>query len=71
MNPQEYEVDIVPLRDDDGGGCAALVPELPGCRSDGDTPQEVLANAYDAVRCWTEAAEEVRSPVPSPRRIVA
>ena len=71
MNPQDYEVDIVPLRDDDGGGYAAVVPELPGCRSDGDTPEEALANAYDAVRCWMEAAEERGRAVPSPRRIAA
>ncbi len=71
MNPQDYEVDIVPLRADDGGGYAAIVPELPGCRSDGDTPEEALANAYDAVRCWMEAAEEMGRAVPSPRRIAA
>jgi predicted RNase H-like HicB family nuclease len=71
MNPQDYEVDIVPLGADDGGGFAAIVPELPGCRSDGDTPQEALDNAYDAVRCWLEAAREMGRPAPQPRRLAA
>lgn len=71
MNPQDYEVDIVPLTERDGGGFAAIVPELPGCRSDGDTPQEALANAYDAVQCWLEAAEEMGRPLPQPRRLAA
>jgi len=71
MTPQHYEVDIMPLGDADGGGFTAVVPELPGCRSDGETPQEALANAYDAISCWIEAAEELGRPVPHPRRLAA
>jgi antitoxin HicB len=71
MKPQDYEVDILPLSDADGGGFAAIAPELPGCRSDGDTPQEALENAYDAIACWIEAAQEMGRPVPQPKRIAA
>ena len=71
MSPQDYEVDIVPLTAADGGGFAAVVPELPGCRSDGETPQEALDNAYDAIVCWMEAAEEMGRTVPQPRRLAA
>ncbi|HEU0043179.1 type II toxin-antitoxin system HicB family antitoxin [Sphingomonas sp.] len=71
MNPQDYEVDIRPLRVEDGGGFIALAPELPGCMSDGETPQEALANAYDAIACWIEAAAEMGRPVPEPRRAAA
>lgn len=71
MNPQDYEVDIVPLAEADGGGFAAIVPELPGCRSDGATPQEALANGYDAIACWLEAAAELGRPAPRPRRVAA
>lgn len=67
MNPQDYEVDIHPLAPDDGGGFVAVAPELPGCRSDGATPQEALANAYDAIACWLEAADEMGRPAPAPR----
>ena len=71
MNPQDYEVDIRPLSDEDGGGFEAVAPELPGCRSDGATPQEALENVYDAIACWIEAAEEMGRQVPSPRKAAA
>lgn len=71
MKPQDYEVDIAPLSAADGGGFAAIVPELPGCRSDGETPHEALTNAYDAIACWIEAAEEMGRVVPQPRRAAA
>ena len=71
MSPQDYEIDIMPLSDADGGGSAAVVPELPGCRSDGDTPQQALDNAYDAIGCWLEAAAELGRPALLPRRLAA
>ena len=71
MNPLDYELDITPLTDADGGGFAAVAPELPGCRSDGDTPEEALRNGYDAIACWIEAAQEMGRTVPTPRRLAA
>ena len=71
MNPHQYEVDIRPLDDEDGGGFAAVVPDLPGCRSDGGTPHEALTNAYDAIVSWIEAAQELGRAVPPPRRAAA
>ena len=71
MNPHDYEVDILPLSEADGGGFTAIAPELPGCRSDGETPEEALANIYDAILCWIEAAEEMGRAVPPPRRMAA
>ena len=71
MKPQDYEVDIMPLPDVDGGGFTAVAPELPGCRSDGETPEEALANAYDAIACWIEAAQEMGRAIPHPRRLAA
>ena len=71
MNPLAYEVDIFPLSEADGGGFAAVAPELPGCRSDGDTPQEALENIYDAISCWIEAAQEMGRVVPHPRKLAA
>lgn len=68
MKPQDYEIDIVPLTPEDGGGFAAIAPEVPGCRSDGDTPEEALRNGYYAVACWIEAAYEMGRQVPPPRR---
>lgn len=71
MNPRDYEVRIRPLSEEDGGGFFAEVPELPGCMSDGETPQEALENAYDAILCWMEAAREMGRQVPEPKRAAA
>jgi predicted RNase H-like HicB family nuclease len=67
----DYQVVIGPLSEKEGGGYIATVPELPGCMSDGENPQEALENAYDAIACWIEAAQEIGRPVPAPGRAVA
>ncbi len=67
MNAHRYEVDLKPLADELGGGWIAIVPELPGCKSDGDTPVDALSNAFDAIECWIEAAVEMGRAVPQPK----
>ncbi|MEA3011045.1 MAG: hypothetical protein QOJ91_2737 [Sphingomonadales bacterium] len=71
MKPHDYEIVIRPLTGEEGGGFGAMVPELPGCMSDGGTPQEALENVYDAIACWIEACREMGRPVPEPRRAAA
>lgn len=71
MSIRDYEIHIGPLSEEEGGGYLATVPELPGCMSDGDSPQEALENVFDAIACWIEAAEEMGRAVPPPRRLVA
>lgn len=66
MKAWRYEVVVKPLSEELGGGWIAIVPELPGCKSDGATPMEALAHAFDAIECWMEAAEMGRT-VPEPR----
>jgi antitoxin HicB len=64
----EYPVLIEPLSAEDGGGFVATVPDLPGCMSDGETPEEALANVKDAVEAWIEEAQALGRPVPAPSR---
>ncbi len=71
MKPLDYEVDIFPLSKADGGGYTAIAPELPGCRADGETPQEALDNIYDAIACWIEGAQEMGRTIPQPKRLAA
>lgn len=71
MSIRDYEIHIRPLSEEDGGGYLATVPELPGCMSDGESPQEALENVFDAIACWIEAAKEMGRVVPPPRRLVA
>jgi predicted RNase H-like HicB family nuclease len=40
---------------------AAFFPELPGCASAGDTEEEAIRNAKEALQLWFEP-----SPVPLP-----
>jgi antitoxin HicB len=62
----EHAVRIERLADSDGGGYLATVPDLPGCVSDGATPEEALKNVQDAIVSWIEAAKEWKLDVPQP-----
>ena len=68
MNAYDYEIDVRPLSQNLGGGYVALVPELPGCMADGETPEEALTSGYDAVACWIETATKIGRPIPEPKR---
>ena len=62
----EYGVHIERLAESDGGGYLAIVPDLPGCMSDGETPEEALKNVQEAIASWIEAAKEWKQDVPKP-----
>jgi antitoxin HicB len=51
-----------------GGGFVALVPDLPGCISDGETAEAALASIMDAAEAWIEEAQALGRPVPPPSR---
>ncbi len=68
MAKLEYPVIIEPLPRDEGGGFVALVPDLPGCMSDGETAESALASVMDAVAAWIEEATALGRPVPPPSR---
>lgn len=70
-NPLRYPVIVSPLPAEDGGGFLARAPDLPGCMSDGDTPQEALTNVQDAIESWLEAAQELGREIPRPSRHLA
>ncbi len=62
----EYTVHIGRLAESDGGGYLATVPDLPGCMSDGATPEEALKNVQEAIASWIESAKEWKLDVPKP-----
>lgn len=64
----EYAVRIERLAKSDGGGYLASVPHLPGCMSDGETPEEALSNVQDAIATWIEAAKVWKIEIPKPPR---
>ena len=61
MSRLEYSVLLEPLPLGEGGGFLATVPDLPGSMSDGETPEEAVANIQDAILAWMEAAR-ARNP---------
>jgi antitoxin HicB len=67
----EYPVVVEPLSGEEGGEFAAIVPDLLGCMSDGETPEEALANVRDAIAAWIEAARDLGRPIPRPSRHLA
>ena len=66
-----YPLVVEPLPLEEGGGFIAIVPDLPGCMSDGETPEEAVVNVRDAILCWIEAAEDLGHAVPPPSRHLA
>jgi predicted RNase H-like HicB family nuclease len=61
-----YEIRLRKLSEEEGGGWFAEIPKLPGCMSDGATPEEALANLQDAKKCWIENCLELGRLVPEP-----
>lgn len=54
----------------EGGGFIALVPDLPGCMSDGETEEEALRSVKDAIAEWIDEARRLDRPIPPPSRHV-
>lgn len=71
MSKLEYPLVVEPLPSEEGGGFLATVPDLPGCMSDGATPEEAVSNVQDAILAWIEAARDLGHNVPKPSRHVA
>ncbi|MEM8504276.1 MAG: type II toxin-antitoxin system HicB family antitoxin [Cyanobacteria bacterium P01_D01_bin.1] len=44
------------------GGYWAEVPALPGCITEGETMEEVVANLQDAIAGWLEVANNRQTP---------
>jgi antitoxin HicB len=63
---QSYPFTIRPLPEEDGGGFAIEYPDLPGCISDGETPEEALENGADAVKAYLLNCLQHGDPIPQP-----
>jgi antitoxin HicB len=57
-----YRIEMIP----DEGGWFTSIPDLPGCMSQGDTPQEALEMIRDAQRLWLRTALEDGKTIPPP-----
>lgn len=61
-----YPFVIRPLDAADGGGFFIEYPDLPGCVSDGETPEDALRNGRDAVKAYLRSCAKHGDPVPKP-----
>ena len=61
-----YPFEILPLSNAEGGGYAIMFPDLPGCRSDGATPEKAIENGRLALEDWLAVATEFGDLVPAP-----
>jgi antitoxin HicB len=72
MNAPKNKVELRPLTDEEGGGWLASFPDLPGCMSDGENPEEALRNAAEAESAWLAANERWgKGKAAKPARLVA
>jgi predicted RNase H-like HicB family nuclease len=62
MNIHHYTIILHPDRDE--GGYTVTVPALPGCVTQGETLEEAIAMAKDAIRLYIDALILDGMPVP-------
>ncbi len=65
--PMGYPVFFHPVEIVDGKPCYCVYhPDLPGCMSDGETPEEAVESLADARRMWIEVGLEYGNTIPEP-----
>lgn len=63
----EYKYTIILDPDPEEGGYTVTVPSLPGCVTQGETLEEAIAMAKDAIRLFIETLIADGEPVPEER----
>ena len=57
------------VEDEEGKAVGVWFPDLPGCVSAGDTLDEAMQNAAEALEVWAEAMIESGQEIPPPRSL--
>jgi predicted RNase H-like HicB family nuclease len=53
--------------DPDDSIFVVTVPELPGCRTHGETYEDAVKHGQQAIESWIDAARVWGNPIPKPR----
>ncbi|HHT9108972.1 MAG: hypothetical protein A2545_07675 [Planctomycetes bacterium RIFOXYD2_FULL_41_16] len=61
----KYEIIIYWSKEDEA--FIAEVPELSGCMAHGESPEDALKNAKEAIQLWIDTAKEFGDPIPEPK----
>lgn len=56
---------VVIVEDLEEGGYNATVPVLPGCRTFGESIEETLENAHEAIGAYIASLRKHNEPIPS------
>jgi len=64
MTKRHYRIVLTPAPADEGGGYTVTVPALPGCVTEGDTLEEAIAMARDAIEGYIESLQKHGEPIP-------
>lgn len=62
-----YKYETIIYWSDEDQAFLVEVPELPGCKAHGDSPDQALANAQEAMQLWLDTAREFGDPIPEPK----
>jgi antitoxin HicB len=57
---------VRPLKKEEGGGYLVEYPDIPGCMSDGETIEEAITNAREALLDCMEVFKESGRKIPKP-----
>lgn len=60
---KRYTLLLIP--DAEEGGYTVRVPVLPGLTTEGDSLEEAIANAREAIALWIRSAEKHGEPIPT------
>ena len=61
MSQRTYRIFLTP---EDEGGFSVSVPALPGCFTQGETIEEAIEMAREAISVYVESLEEDGEPIP-------
>ncbi len=61
-----YPFTIRPLSPEEGGGFMVDYLDLPGCVSDGETPEEAIEHGRDAVKAYLASCAKHGDAIPKP-----
>ena len=59
----------VVLLSEEEGGYSVVVPSLPGCYTQGDTRDEAIAMAKDAIELYLEDCKACNEPIPDESKV--
>jgi antitoxin HicB len=66
IDTSAYPFAIRPLSEAEGGGYLIEFPDVPGCLSDGETPEEAIRNGRDALKACLATMREFGASLPEP-----